>query len=92
MPLKKHLHITGHNNQNSERELNGYIVEYFIVWGFMGDVIMFFVCPQEGRATVNQDTKLDNRVIDLRVSCSLSRGKTSEKNPEYVTKPAEYLS
>lgn len=37
-----------------------------------GDVIMFFVCPQEGRATVNQDTKLDNRVIDLRVSCNQS--------------------
>lgn len=28
-----------------------------------------FVFPQEGRATVNQDTRLDNRVIDLRVSC-----------------------
>lgn len=27
---------------------------------------------QEGRATVNQDTRLDNRVIDLRVSLGLS--------------------
>lgn len=31
-------------------------------------MVFFFVHPQEGRATVNQDTKLDNRVIDLRVS------------------------
>lgn len=35
-----------------------------------------FVLPQEGRATVNQDTRLDNRVIDLRVSWSHSSAST----------------
>lgn len=43
----------------------------FHKWRVWGSCV-FFVCPQEGRATVNQDTRLDNRVIDLRVSCSNS--------------------
>lgn len=52
------------------------------VWRVFGH-IMFLVCLQEGRATVNQDTRLDNRVIDLRVSCCHS---------SRITKPAEHLS
>lgn len=43
-------------------------VEYFIDRG-LWLMWYIFVFPQEGRATVNQDTRLDNRVIDLRVSC-----------------------
>lgn len=62
---KKSTHIPAHKHP-CEKKILLNISSLEIFWWY--DCV-FFVYPQEGRATVNQDTKLDNRVIDLRVSC-----------------------